>query len=94
MPFKLSEAIVDSLLDKLGSDDEFRDLFQANPRQALASLGHQAAASAKDADAGAWACMATAPLASKSAIKASQVALRQQLLSAMAVYTPIHLQSS
>jgi putative modified peptide len=94
MTFKLSEAIVDSLLEKLGSDDEFRTLFQANPRQALASLGHQAAASAKDTDAGAWTCMATAPLASKSAIKASHVELRRQLLSAMAVYTPIHLQSS
>ena len=93
MPFKLSEAIVDSLLDKLGSDDVFRDLFQVSPRQALASLGHQAAA-ASDVHAGAWSCMATAPLASKSAIKASHVALRHQLLAEMAVYNPIHLQSS
>jgi putative modified peptide len=93
MPFKLSEAIVDSLLDKLGNDDEFRTLFQANPRQALASLGHQPA-SDKGIDAGAWTCMAAAPLASKSAIKASQAALRQQLLTQMAVYSPIHLQSS
>ena len=94
MPFKLSEDIVDSLLEKLGSDDAFREQFQSSPRAALASLGHQAAASAKDGEAGVWACMATASLASKEAIKASHVALRLQLLSTQAAYHPISLQSA
>ena len=94
MPFKLSEDIVDSLLEKLGSDDAFREQFQSSPRAALASLGHQAAASAKDGEAGVWACMATASLASKTSINDSRVALRQQLLTSMASFSPIHLQAS
>ena len=93
MPFKISEDIVDSLLDKLSSDDAFREQFQNSPRAALASLGHQAAASAKDSDAGAWTCMTTTSLASKEAIKASHVALRLQLLTSASSLNPHYLQS-
>ena len=95
MPFKLSEAVVDSLLEKLSSDEEFRTLFQASPRQALASLGHEAAANAKEGDAGVWTCMAAAsPLASMEKIGKSRALLRNQFLSAQATYLPIHLQAS
>ena len=91
MPFKLSEDTVDTLLDKLSSDDGFRDQFQKDPRQALAAIGH---APAKDAavDDGAWACMDVKQLASKEAIQASRDALRTQLLAEKGAQHPISLE--
>lgn len=91
MSFKLSEETVDALLKKLGSDDAFRDLFQKNPRRALASLGHQAALKASDTDEGIWMCMSTSALASKEAIRASHEVLREQLLSSKAIYNVVTL---
>ncbi len=92
MPFKLSEEIVDSLLKKLGSDDAFRDLFQKNPRMALASLGHQAALKTSNIEEGIWMCMSTSALASKEAIQASHDELRKQLLTSQAGQHPVSLQ--
>jgi len=92
MPFKLSEKTVDTLLDKLSCDDDFRAKFQANPREALAAAGHHAAAKSKDSDKGMWLCLQTAQLASKETIKASRDLLRQQLLSSKAPYTPVNLE--
>jgi putative modified peptide len=92
MPFKLSEETVDALLDKLGTDDAFRTQFKHSPRAALASLGHKAAASAKDSDEGIWACCVVKELASKETIRASRDALRTQLLSSQASHTPITLE--
>lgn len=94
MPFKLSETTVDTLLDKLSSDDDFRKQFQANPRKALAAVGHQPAAKAKDADSGLWSCLQTTQLASKESIKASRELLRKQLLSSQAAHHPINLEMS
>lgn len=91
MPFKLSEDTVDTLLDKLASDDGFRDAFQKSPRSALASIGHKAAADPKETE-GAWMCMSVSQLASKEAIKASHSALREQLLASKAGYSPISLE--
>lgn len=92
MPFKLSETSVDTLLDKLSSDDDFRKQFQANPRKALAAVGHKPASKAKDTDSGLWSCLQTTQLASKDAIKASRELLRKQLLSSQATYHPITLE--
>ena len=64
--------VVASLLDKLGSDDKFRDLFQKNPAAALKQVG------AAEPEACA-ACMTVTKLASKDAIKASSKALTAQL---------------
>lgn len=91
MPFKLSEDTVDSLLDKLATDDDFRASFQKDPRAALAAVGHKPSADAKVVE-GAWMCMGVSQLASKEAIKASRTALRQQLLAAKAGYNPISLE--
>lgn len=91
MPFKLSEDTVDTLLDKLSSDDDFRAQFQKNPRQALAAAGHAPARDATVTD-GAWACMDVKQLASKEAIRASRDALRTQLLAEKAAHTPIALE--
>ena len=93
MPFKLSEDTVDSLLDKLSSDDTFREQFQKDPRSALAAVGHEPSADASVAE-GAWMCMGVSQLASKEAIKASRDNLRTQLLSTKAAYMPIHMEAS
>ncbi len=94
MPFQLSEELVDKLLDKLSSDNEFRAVFQKSPRIALAYLGHEPAASASESDKGAWTCMACTKLASPEAIKASRTELRNQLISSKARYEPITLQAA
>ncbi|HPO23439.1 MAG TPA: NHLP-related RiPP peptide [Arenimonas sp.] len=94
MPFQLSEELVDKLLDKLSSDEDFRTSFQKSPRQALASLGHAPAAKASDSDKGAWACMSCNKLASAADIKKSRDALRTQLLSAKAQFNPVALEAA
>lgn len=94
MPFKLSEQTVDKLLDKLSTDDAFRQQFQSSPRAALASVGHEAAAKAKDTDPGIWACCTVTQLASKEAIRSSRDALRKQLLTSQASHTPITLEAA
>jgi putative modified peptide len=92
MPFKLSAETVDTLLDRLSTDDGFRALFQASPRQALAAVGHQASAQACDSDAGVWICLSCEQLASKETIHASRDALRKQLLTSQGIYHPITLE--
>lgn len=94
MAFQLSEELVDKLLDKLSSDNEFRAVFQKSPRIALAYLGHDAAAYASDSDKGAWACMSCEKLASAAEIKKSRDALRKQLLGANVKFNPISLEAA
>ncbi|MGH8049301.1 MAG: NHLP-related RiPP peptide [Arenimonas sp.] len=94
MPFQLSEELVDKLLDKLSSDNEFRAAFQKSPRIALAYLGHDAAAYANDSDRGAWACLHCVELASPETIKKSRAALRKQLLTSSAAQSPVTLDMS
>jgi putative modified peptide len=90
MSFHLPEPIVDSLLAKLGHDDDFRAAFQADARAALASLGFAPAADAGIRE-GIWVCLSVSELASKEAIRASHDALRRQLGAARASYNPIGL---
>ncbi|MGH8499888.1 MAG: NHLP-related RiPP peptide, partial [Methylococcales bacterium] len=70
--FQLSESLVHNLLDKLSSDEDFRALFQISPREALASLGHEAAAKSTDSDKGIWACIRCETLASAETISKSR----------------------
>jgi putative modified peptide len=93
MPFSLSEDTVDSLLDKLSSDDDFRGLFQKDPRAALAAVGHKPALDTSVKE-GAWMCMSVSQLASKEAIKASRDSLRKQFVGAKVGYQPINLEVS
>jgi putative modified peptide len=74
---RLPSNVVATLLDKLGSDDTFRDLFQQNPAAALKQIGVQ------EPDAFAM-CMAVTKLASKDAIKASSQVLTAQLTGTLA----------
>lgn len=92
MPFKLTPKVVDALLDKLSSDDGFRDRFQADPRAALAEVGDESAKAAPQGARGAWSCLTVAKLASKDQIKASRDVLRHQL-SAEGMYTPFRLEA-
>ena len=69
MSFRLPEAIVDTLLDKLGHDDAYRTRFEADTRAALAELGFGPAADDTIKE-GIWACMSVERLASKEAIRA------------------------
>lgn len=93
IPNEFPEALVDKLLDKLYSDNEFREVFLRSPRIALAYLGHEGASNASPSEQGAWSCLQCKQLASPEAIKASRDALRQQLISSMAAQTPIRLGS-
>jgi putative modified peptide len=81
----LAGNIVATLLDKLGSDDDFRKLFTDDPEAALKKAG------ASDADAKSCrGCLKVTKLASKDAIKASNQALTTQLTGRL-TQTPIHL---
>jgi putative modified peptide len=93
MAFKASAETIDALLDKLGSDDKFRELFQSNPRAALAAVGHAEARDGGPSE-GLWRCVAVKELASKEQIQASRDKLRSQLLSAQASYHPITLEAA
>ena len=88
----LSEDVADKLLDRLATDDAFRDKFRANPREALADVGH-APAQDDAVTSGSWDCMAVNQLASKEAIRASRDALRKQLIQAKAGANPITLET-
>lgn len=69
---KLGSDVVDRLLDKLSSDDQFRSNFQSNPRAALDALG------ASDVDCGE--CMHPKSLASKEQLQRSRQVFRDSLL--------------
>ena len=88
----LSDETAAKLLDKPASDDSFRELFQKNPRQALADVGHAPAAD-KSVKEGLWSCLAVSKLADKKDIAASRDTMRQNLASAQASATPITLEN-
>ncbi|HEX4481486.1 MAG TPA: NHLP-related RiPP peptide [Rudaea sp.] len=69
---KLGSDVVDRLLDKLSTDDQFRSDFQNNPRAALNSVG------GSDAECGE--CMQTKNLASKAQFQQSRQVFRDSLL--------------
>lgn len=77
---RFSADVIDALLSKLSSDDGFRALFVANPRDALRLVGHVTPAS----DAGIPGldpvfCCQTSGLASKEEFAATREALRERL---------------
>lgn len=85
MPNEISPELVSKLLDKLSSDDEFRAVFQKNPRIALAYLGHEGATNSGPKDSGVWGCAQCDQLASKETIRATRDELQKQLISSLAV---------
>lgn len=89
---KISDETAAALLDKLATDDSFRDLFQRDPRKALAAVGHAPAADASVED-GPWDCLSVDQLASKESIKASRDTLRKQLATEAAGANPVTLEN-
>lgn len=81
----LDHDTADRLLELLGSDDEFRNSFHANPAKALASIGYapaaRSAASSELSQGDAFFCMTAQQLASKDEINASRDQLRTYLTS-------------
>lgn len=73
--------VADRLLDKLSSDDDFRDQFQRNPRAALKSIGHETPDADRDVKGSdpVLCCNNIKSLASKEQIRAARAELHQQL---------------
>jgi putative modified peptide len=71
----LSDAVADRLLDLLSSDDEYRALFAADPRKALADIGYVLAEEEHVA------CLDFEELASKEEFQQSRAMLKQYLTS-------------
>jgi putative modified peptide len=86
----LSARSIDALLAKLGTDDEFRDQFAANPAKALATVGITLAAGFGLAGSAVAADSADGPtLADKTVFLAARAELRDGL--APAPFIPITL---
>jgi putative modified peptide len=88
MAKNFSRDVADKLLDKLSSDDDFRDLFQKDPRAAVAKVGHVT----PEADVGKAGvdpvmCLSGAKLASKEDIRKARGKLQDQLSSSAFHYT-------
>jgi putative modified peptide len=90
---QLSNEVADRLLDRLATDDAFRETFRKDPRAALADVGHAPAAD-RSVASGAWDCLAVSSLASKETIAASRDTLRRQLVQAQAGANPITLENA
>ncbi len=75
----LPPALVDALLDKLATDDAFREAFARDPRSALSSL----AGAVELQGFTAWSCLTVSRLASKEEIARDRQLLRSQLCSAL-----------
>lgn len=82
MSKQLPAVVVDRLLDRLASDDDFRDQFKRDPRTALTSLLPEGGTAAL-ADFSAWSCLSVRELASKDEIARDRDLLRSQLCSTL-----------
>ena len=69
----LTPELVDKLLDKLGSDDQFREDFRKDPEAAMIKLG-------APANFKCGLCLKVMPLASKEKIQQTRVVIRDALL--------------
>ena len=91
MAKNFSREFADKLLDKLSTDDDFRDRFQADPRAAVESLGY-VTPEADRGKPGADPCICLADmattLAKKEDIAKARNKLREQLTSAPFHYAP------
>jgi putative modified peptide len=83
MTNKFSPEVADKLLDKLSTDDDFRDLFEKNPSAALRQVGHEPAAEhagVRGSDPAMCANLKSG-LASKEAIRAGRESMKAALIS-------------
>jgi len=83
---RIDPKVVDRLLELLGTDDVFRQLFKNDPKQALQKVGFiESASEASPAD-----CLGIQKLASKAEILGSRAELRSMLTSGL-MKSPIQL---
>jgi len=80
-PHPLSTEDAIALLDLLGSDDDFRALFQADPAAALATISAEAGAASVG-------CKSAGPLASKEEFQAERTRLLEHLAATAAFHLP------
>lgn len=85
-PAGLHPRLVRKLLDNLESNDDFRELFQKSPEQALRSIGYTDP----------WACLQLkegADLVSPEQIKAQRYKLEDSLVSVYGMLCPLDAQA-
>ena len=89
MANNFSREVADTLLDKLSSDDKFRDLFERNPHAALHQIGHDTPRDQVGiAGSDPVMCLTGASgLASKEQIGATRSLLQEQLTGGMFHYS-------
>ena len=90
---RLEPKVVRKLLDRLGTDNEYRRLFKKDPAAALAASGHKVAkgdAAAAAALAQVAGCLSVQNIAPKATIVRSREALEAQLLGGIGMM-PIQL---
>lgn len=79
-PKPFSSGVIDRLLDLLSTDDEFRELFQFDPRAALRFVGQETPAEILEIrGSDPVMCMAVVSLASKEEVKAARASLKVRL---------------
>ena len=84
MTNKFSADIADKLLDKLSSDDAFRELFQSDARAALAQIGYHTPTGDQGVrGSDPLMCCSVKGLASKETIRAGRAKLRAALTSTL-----------
>jgi len=89
----LDPKVARKLLDKLGTDNEFRRLFKKDPRAALVASGYKVAkgdVAAEAALAQVAGCLSVERIAPKNSILQARDTLEAQLLAGMAM-NPIQL---
>lgn len=81
MANNFSPDVTDKLLDKLSNDDDFRALFEKNPRAALRQVGHETPEADRDVKGAdpLVCCYGIKTLASKEQIQAARAELKAQL---------------
>jgi putative modified peptide len=80
----LDPKVADKLLDKLGTDNDFRRLFKKDPAAALVKVGHP-----KDSAAMAGGCCQVKSIAPKAQIIGSRDTLKTMLTSALGQNPPM-----
>lgn len=88
MAKNFSREVADTLLDKLSSDDKFRELFERNPRAALHQIGHDTPKELEGvAGSDPVMCLSSSDgLASKERIRAARAELLEQLTGPVFTY--------
>jgi putative modified peptide len=91
MAKNFSREVADKLLDKLSSDDKFREQFERNPRAALHQIGHDTPKELEGiAGSDPVMCLTSSNgLASKEQIRAARTELQEQLTGGMFHYNVV-----